>query len=50
MIELKRKVHFRHGRRSRKAIEDGEAASEAPVGRVPHVSRLMALGRSGLTN
>ena len=43
MIEIKRKVHFRRGRRSRKAIEDGEAAPEAPVGRVPHISRLMAL-------
>jgi len=43
MIEIKRKVHFRHGRRSRKAIEVGEAAPEVPVGRVPHVSRLIAL-------
>jgi len=35
--------NFRHGRRSRKAIEVGEAAPEAPFGRAPHVSRLMAL-------
>ena len=43
MIEIKRKVNFRRGRRSRQVIEVGEAAPEPPVGRVPRVSRLMAL-------
>lgn len=43
MIEIKRNVHFRQGRRSRKEIGMGEATPEAPAGRVPRVSRLMAL-------
>lgn len=43
MIEIKRKVHFRHGRRTRKEMRVGEAPTEAPAGRVPRVSRLMAL-------
>lgn len=43
MIEIKRKVHFRQGRRSRKAMAVGDAVPNTPVGRVPRVSRLMAL-------
>lgn len=43
MIEIKRKVHFRQGRRTRKEMGVGEAPPEAPAGRVPRVSRLMAL-------
>ena len=43
MIEIKRKVHFRQGRRTRKEMGIGEAPAEAPAGRVPRVSRLMAL-------
>ena len=37
-----KKVHFRRGVRSRKAMRKGERR-EGPVGRVPRVSRLMAL-------
>jgi hypothetical protein len=43
MIEIKRKVHFRQGRRTRKEMGVGDAPPEAPSGRVPRVSRLMAL-------
>lgn len=43
MIEVKSKVHFRRGCRTRKEIGAGDAVPEAPVGRVPRVSRLMAL-------
>lgn len=43
MIEIKRKVHFRQGRRTRKEMGIGESPPEAPAGRVPRVSRLMAL-------
>ncbi len=43
MIEIKRKVHFRQGRRTRKEMGVGEAPPDAPTGRVPRVSRLMAL-------
>jgi hypothetical protein len=42
MITIERKVHFRHGRRSRKELRDGEAKAVA-TGRVPRVSRMMAL-------
>ena len=38
-----KKVHFRTGRRSRKALYGGEAATPTNVGRIPRVSRLMAL-------
>lgn len=41
MIIIERKVHFTRGGRRRKAGRDGEAKSSA--GRVPRVSRLMAL-------
>lgn len=43
MITIERKVHFGHGRRARKELRHGVAAPVPPVGRVPRVSRLMAL-------
>jgi len=43
MITIERKVHFGHGRRTRKELRDGDAAPVPPVGRVPRVARLMAL-------
>ncbi len=43
MITIERKVHFGQGRRGLKQLQKGEAASSAPAGRIPRVSRLMAL-------
>lgn len=43
MITIERKVHFGQGRRTRKELREGEATSSAPAGRIPRVSRLMAL-------
>jgi len=43
MIRIERKVHFQNGRRTRKELREGEATPGAPAGRVPRVSRLMAL-------
>ncbi len=43
MITIQRKIHFSNGRRSRKELRQGDAAPVAPDGRVPRVSRLMAL-------
>ncbi|MBX3433297.1 MAG: hypothetical protein KF847_08250 [Pirellulales bacterium] len=43
MIEVKRQVHFRQRRHARKASRNGEAKPEDEVGRVPRISRLMAL-------
>jgi len=45
MITIKRKVHFQQGQRTRKELcrGEGEENSSAPVGRVPRISRLMAL-------
>lgn len=43
MITIERKVHFGQGRHTRRELRDGDAAPSAPVGRVPRVSRLMAL-------
>jgi hypothetical protein len=42
MITIERKVHFGHGRRARKELRNGEAKA-ATTGRVPRVSRIMAL-------
>jgi hypothetical protein len=42
MITIERKVHFGHGRRSRKELRVGEAKATT-TGRVPRVSRIMAL-------
>lgn len=44
MITIERKVHFQQGRRGRKELREGDDPTPAmPVGRVPRVSRLMAL-------
>ena len=43
MITIEREVHFQPGRHSRKELQEGEATPPAPAGRVPRVSRLMAL-------
>ena len=43
MITIERKIHFQQGRRTRKELREGEATPSTPVGRVPRVSRLMAL-------
>ena len=43
MITIERKVHFKSGRHTRKELQEGDATPPAPAGRVPRVSRLMAL-------
>lgn len=43
MITIERKVHFGQGRRTRKELRQGDAPNPAPIGRIPRVSRLMAL-------
>ena len=43
MITIERRVYFKKGRRTRKELREGEATPKAPAGRVPRVSRLMAL-------
>ncbi len=43
MITIQRQVHFQHGRRGRKQLREGVAIGTAAAGRVPRVSRLMAL-------
>ena len=43
MITIERQVHFQSGRHSRKVLREGATKPEAPAGRVPRVSRLMAL-------
>jgi len=43
MITIQRKVHFGQGRHTRKELREGGATLSAPAGRVPRVSRLMAL-------
>jgi hypothetical protein len=42
-IKFQTKVHFRCGRSGRKHLRTGETPAAVPPGRVPHVSRLMAL-------
>lgn len=42
MIQTQHKIHFKSGRRSRKELAEGVAASTAK-GRVPRVTKLMAL-------
>ena len=37
------RVHFRSGQKSRKSMRDGDATPEVQAGRIPRVSRLMAL-------
>lgn len=43
MITIERNVHFGQGRRTRKELRQGDAPSPSPVGRIPRISRLMAL-------
>ena len=43
MITIKRKVYFQNGQHTRKELCEGESSPEMPTGRVPRVSRLMAL-------
>ena len=43
MITIEHKVHFGNGRRSRKELRQGDPPPEAPHGRVPRVTKLMAL-------
>ncbi len=43
MITIERTVHFGRGLSSRKELRDGDAKRPVPVGRIPRVSRLMAL-------
>lgn len=43
MITIERTVHFGRGRSTRKELREGKAKKPAPVGRIPRVSRLMAL-------
>ena len=44
-LTIERPVHFTRGRRTRKIIQEGppSAPSPVPVGRIPRISRLMAL-------
>lgn len=42
MITIERTVHFGRGRSTRKELRDGKA-KKPPAGRIPRVSRLMAL-------
>lgn len=42
-ITIQKKVHFHHGRRSKKDLRAGEERKTLPPGRVPRISRLMAL-------
>ena len=41
-LTVTKKVHFQRGKRSRKAIREGES-KQVPAGRVPRVAKLMAL-------
>ena len=43
MITIERKIHFKRGRRARKELRDGPSVLGQAIGRVPRVSRLMAL-------
>jgi hypothetical protein len=43
VITIQRKVHFGQGRRSRKELREGEVTTPTSAGRIPRVSRLMAL-------
>jgi hypothetical protein len=42
-ITIQTKVHFHRGRRSRKELRTGDQRQSVPAGRVPRLSRLMAL-------
>jgi hypothetical protein len=40
---ITKKIHFGHGRAGRKVMKPGKPESAEPIGRVPRLSRLMAL-------
>ena len=42
-LTITKEIHFRSGNRGRKVIEEGVVAKTPDLGRVPRVSRLMAL-------
>ena len=42
-VTIKTKVHFKRGRCSKKELRQGERQSQVVPGRIPRVSRLMAL-------
>ena len=42
-LTIERQVHFTQGHHTRKVIQDGPPPSPPPKGRVPRISRLMAL-------
>jgi len=42
-LTITRSVHFHHGRRGRRVLRDGEEPKTPVLGRVPRLSRLMAL-------
>ena len=42
-LTVERKIHFKAGRRSRKALCEGSVPDPKPSGKIPRVSRLMAL-------
>ena len=43
MIEIKQKIQFSNGSSGRRRISKSTAAAELPNGRVPRISKLMAL-------
>jgi len=43
MIEIKQKIQFSKGPSGRRRVSQGTAAAELPNGRVPRISKLMAL-------
>ncbi len=42
-MTIKRKIHFRTGSRSERQLKEGPEPEKSPSGRVPRISRLMAL-------
>jgi len=42
-LTVTKQVHFRQGRGTRKVLKEGMAKAHEPLGRVPRISRLMAL-------
>jgi hypothetical protein len=42
-LTVTKQVHFRQGRGTRKVLKEGMAKTHEPLGRVPRLSRLMAL-------
>ena len=42
-LKVTKQIHFRHGRGTRKVLEEGETPKTEALGSVPRISRLMAL-------